>query len=66
MQKEIDECRCPGCEKLMPINEMERVYDNHGIYAGRWCSWECANRNMNLCYTAFDALENGECIEEDY
>ena len=58
-----DESRKCRCGKVAD----ERIYDDHGIYAGYWCSYDCADSRMNLHYTAQDAAECGECIEpEDY
>jgi len=63
MESDIVTCTCGT---TIDYRDMERVYDCHGIYAGRWCSYECAEKHLNLNYTRQDAAENGENIDSDY
>jgi len=64
MEDELVKC---ACGKLININEMERIHDNHGIYIGCRCGWNCPDlAHWNLDYSNLDAIENGEQIEADY
>lgn len=57
------ECRCgKECE----FREMEQVYDDQGIYAGRFCCYECAAKHLNLHMTRSDYAESGENLDGDY
>ncbi len=56
------------CGEIMPWNCFERIYDDHGCYAGKACCEKCFedNAGINLHYSRRDALENGENIDSDY
>lgn len=61
----MDLVKCQGCGKEMEWNEMERVYDDCNIYAGRWCEYACAEEHMQLHLSRRDYAEAGERLEED-
>jgi hypothetical protein len=56
---------CPGCHKDIAAESAVEVYDDCGIYAGRWCSRDCAERVLNLHMSAQDYADAGECLEDD-
>lgn len=58
--------KCQGCKKEIDWNDLVEVYDDCGIYAGKWCSYECAEQHLNLHMTRQDYAECGECIDDDY
>lgn len=54
--------QCPGCHKEMDKYQMEEIYDNQGIYAGRYCTMTCAEKNsgLKLHRTNQEAYEAGD------
>jgi rRNA maturation endonuclease Nob1 len=68
-QVDAGKVQCHGCGKIFDsIHEMERIYDSCGVYAGRMCSYACAEKHMkiNLHCTRADYAENGENLDSDY
>ena len=53
---------CPGCHKDVDRWDMEEVYDDQGIYAGLYCSYECCEKNgkIMLHRTNQEAYEAGD------
>ena len=47
-QQELDLRSCPGCGVLKDRWEMEEIYDDQGIYAGLYCSYECCERRGKI------------------
>lgn len=66
LYKKVSDIMICNCGTELDINMAIRVYDDQGIYAGRWCSYECADRHMLLHKTRADYAEDGEQIDEDY
>lgn len=63
-----DSCVCYCGKHFDSFRDLEQIYDDCGIYAGRCCSYECAEKNLgiNLHYTRRDAAECGENLDSDY
>ncbi len=52
------------CGEILPVAYAEHVYDDCGCYAGRFCTYQCAEEKINLHMTRQDYAECGESLDD--